>query len=94
MHRPCKRCDGAGRLPHFGHIHNGVCLSCRGAGQVRIMRVIREPYAFWNIADDLGNVLSRDNEKEAEALAQAWRAMGLITTITQRQGVRSKKVPA
>lgn len=30
--KPCKRCEGSGRLSHFGHVHNGVCLACKGAG--------------------------------------------------------------
>lgn len=30
--KPCKRCEGKGRLAHFGHVNNGVCLDCKGAG--------------------------------------------------------------
>lgn len=30
--KECKRCEGKGRLAHFGHVHNGVCLKCKGSG--------------------------------------------------------------
>ena len=28
----CDRCDGVGRLPHYGHIASGVCFACQGSG--------------------------------------------------------------
>ena len=30
----CSKCDGTGRLPHYGHIANGVCFECGGTGKV------------------------------------------------------------
>jgi hypothetical protein len=30
--KECKRCEGKGRLAHFGHVNNGVCLDCKGSG--------------------------------------------------------------
>lgn len=28
--KPCGRCQGTGSLPHFGHVHGGVCFRCAG----------------------------------------------------------------
>lgn len=36
--KPCKRCEGQGRLAHFGHVHNGVCLKCKGSGFLYVTR--------------------------------------------------------
>ena len=30
----CGKCDGTGRLPHYGHIASGVCFDCQGSGKV------------------------------------------------------------
>src|SRR5882762_7207144 len=30
--KPCPRCGGTGRLERFGHVHQGVCFKCEGAG--------------------------------------------------------------
>lgn len=30
----CPKCSGARKLHHFGHIHNGTCFLCAGAGRV------------------------------------------------------------
>ena len=30
----CDRCDGTGRVPHYGHIANGICFQCQGSGKV------------------------------------------------------------
>jgi len=32
----CPKCDGKGRLPHYGHIASGVCFACGGSGSGRI----------------------------------------------------------
>lgn len=29
----CKRCEGTGLIPHYGHIANGVCFACKGTGK-------------------------------------------------------------
>lgn len=31
----CIKCDGKGKLEAFGHIANGDCFACKGAGQVK-----------------------------------------------------------
>ena len=28
----CGRCSGAGYFAHYGHVYNGVCFGCNGAG--------------------------------------------------------------
>ena len=28
---PCRRCVGAGHLPNYNHVQNGVCFECGGA---------------------------------------------------------------
>ena len=28
----CGRCSGAGYIAHYGHVYNGVCFGCNGAG--------------------------------------------------------------
>ena len=30
----CAKCNGTGRLGHYGHIANGVCFDCQGTGKV------------------------------------------------------------
>jgi hypothetical protein len=30
----CSKCDGTGRLGHYGHIANGVCFDCQGTGTI------------------------------------------------------------
>lgn len=30
----CPKCQGAGHIPGFEHVHNGVCFQCRGAGSI------------------------------------------------------------
>lgn len=30
----CDRCDGVGRLPHYGHVASGVCFACQGSGKL------------------------------------------------------------
>jgi len=30
----CGKCDGTGRLGHYGHIANGVCFDCGGSGKI------------------------------------------------------------
>lgn len=29
----CPRCGGKGEIPYYGHVDNGVCFYCRGAGK-------------------------------------------------------------
>ena len=29
---PCRRCNGRGSLPHYGHVLRGVCFRCNGSG--------------------------------------------------------------
>lgn len=30
----CSRCGGLGNIPHYGHVYNGVCFKCHGAGRM------------------------------------------------------------
>lgn len=31
----CSKCDGAGRISAFSHVHEGVCFACNGTGRAR-----------------------------------------------------------
>lgn len=44
--KPCKRCEGKGRLAHFGHVNNGVCLSCHGKGFTFVTKKANKAYVM------------------------------------------------
>jgi hypothetical protein len=31
-YEPCWKCEGKGRIPHYMHIHDGICFKCCGTG--------------------------------------------------------------
>ena len=33
----CPRCDGKGHITYYGHIRDGVCFRCGGAGTVKFV---------------------------------------------------------
>lgn len=35
----CDRCGGTGKLPHFAHVHYGICFQCGGVG-VTMQKII------------------------------------------------------
>lgn len=35
---PCKRCNGTGWFPEFGHIQNGICFRCHGTKFEELIR--------------------------------------------------------
>lgn len=66
----CTRCDGTGRLAHFGHVHNGVCLKCRGAGKVAKTKRVKTVVDSYQVVWDYSKVeyFQQDKERAESAL--------------------------
>lgn len=50
----CPKCDGKGVLPGFGHINNGICFKCNGAGECAEPKRSSHSYARLFIAKYAG----------------------------------------
>ncbi|AEO14591.1 hypothetical protein MT_57049 [Pseudomonas phage phiPto-bp6g] len=66
----CSRCNGSGRLAHFGHVHNGVCLKCRGSGKVAKTKRVKTNVDSWQLIWDYSKIeyFQQDQEKAQNAL--------------------------
>ena len=63
----CNRCQGNGRLAHFGHVNNGVCLKCRGAGKVvKTKRVVTLEVHYTAVTDNGSRVMCGTDKARAE----------------------------
>lgn len=90
----CKRCEGKGRLAHFGHVNNGVCLKCRGAGKVVKTRRVTTIVLHYRAVDDRGNYVLCDEDKaRAEALVAEWAEMMVPATVEVREVKKVENVP-
>ena len=91
----CKRCEGKGRLAHFGHVDNGVCLKCRGTGQVMKMRnVVTFETHYHAVTDNGTRVLCDADKAKAEMLLAAWAEMNCPGTLEAREVKKTERVPA
>lgn len=91
----CKRCDGVGRLAHFGHVKNGVCLTCRGSGKVlKTRRVITLETHYIVVAFNGARVSCGTDKAKAEALHVEWIAMNCQGHIESREVKKTSHVPA
>jgi DnaJ-class molecular chaperone len=90
----CNRCDGTGRLPHFGHVNNGVCLKCRGAGKVvKTKRVVTIETHYHAVTDTGDRVYCDTDKARAEWLVAEWAAMNVEGTIETREVKKIDHVP-
>lgn len=90
----CKRCEGKGRLAHFGHVNNGVCLTCRGAGKVVKTRRVVTVVLHYRAVTDTNDVVYCDADKyRAEMLVAAWADQGVQGTVETREVRKVEHVP-
>jgi hypothetical protein len=78
----CGRCDGKGRIAHFGHVFSGVCFECNGGGGRKVTTVQAEQKKAHN------RVLAqaRKDRKEAEkAAAQETARVKWLESLTDTQ---------
>lgn len=91
----CKRCEGKGRLAHFGHVNNGVCLKCCGTGKVMKMRNVVTLVTHYRAVADNDTVVLCDTDKaRAEALVAEWATMNVQGAVETREVKKTEKVPA
>lgn len=91
----CKRCEGKGRLAHFGHVNNGVCLTCRGAGKVVKTRRIKTTVDSYQVVWDYSNIdYCQQDEARAEEILKSLIDMRVPAFIMVLQVVKTETVPA
>lgn len=80
----CDRCDGIGRLAHFGHVNNGVCLKCRGAKVViktkRVTTKVKH-YVADSSGKRTGDVLFKTDKEGAQNLVNIWKEQGITEAV-------------
>lgn len=90
----CKRCEGKGRLAHFGHVNNGVCLTCRGAGKVVKTKRVTTLVLHYRAVTDTDDVVYCDTDKaRAENLVAEWANQGVQGRVETREVKKVEKVP-
>jgi len=90
----CKRCDGKGRLAHFGHVKNGVCMRCNGSGQLlKTKRVTTLETHYTAVTFNGSRVHCGADKAEAEALHAAWIDMNCEGIIESREVKTTSNVP-
>lgn len=91
----CKRCEGKGRLAHFGHVNNGVCLKCGGAGKVlKTRRVVTMVSHYTAVTFNGARVPCGTDKARAEELHAAWTLMNCQGEIQVREVKKTEHVPA
>lgn len=89
----CKRCDGTGRLAHFGHVHNGVCLKCRGAGKVAKTKRLKTVVDSYQVVWDYSKIdyCQQDKQRAEEILESLINmrvpAFIMVTQVTKTETV-------
>ncbi len=92
--KQCTRCVGTGKVGNYAHVKGGVCFKCNGTGKQVVMKNERQQKVWWQAVDELGNRVDRKTQSEAEAIASAWRNMGLDATVIMKTSEVTIKVPA
>lgn len=92
---PCKRCEGTGRLAHFGHVQNGVCLRCKGSGKLlKTKRVTTVETHYTAVAFNGTPVPCGTDKAKAEMLHGEWIKMNCEGHIQSREVKKITHVPA
>lgn len=90
----CKRCEGKGRLAHFGHVNNGVCLTCRGAGKVVKTRRVKTTVDSYQVVWDYSKIdYCQQDKQRAEEILQSLIEMRVPAFLMRIQVVRTESVP-
>lgn len=90
----CKRCEGKGRLAHFGHVKNGVCLKCNGSGKVlKTKRVTTLETHYTAVTFNGSRVHCGTDKAKAEALHAEWIGMNCEGMIESREVNTTTHVP-
>lgn len=90
----CKRCEGKGRLAHFGHVNNGVCLNCKGAGKVlKTRRVVTFETHYTAVTFNGQRVQCGTDKERAEMLHAEWTKMNCQGQIESREVKKTQAVP-
>jgi RecJ-like exonuclease len=90
----CKRCEGKGRLAHFGHVNNGVCLTCRGAGKVVKTRRVKTTVNSYQVVWDYSKIdYCQDDKARAEEILRSLIDMRVPAFIMCLQVVKTESVP-
>lgn len=91
----CKRCEGKGRLAHFGHVNNGVCLTCRGAGKVVKTRRIKTTVNSYQVVWDYSKTdYCQQDKARAEEILKSLIDARVPAFIMCLQVVKTETVPA
>lgn len=90
----CKRCEGTGRLAHFGHVNNGVCLKCRGAGKVVKTRRIKTSVDSYMVVWDYSKIdYCQQDKQKADEILKSLIDMRVPAFIMCAQVVKTETVP-
>lgn len=95
IYNTCKRCEGKGRIAHFGHVNNGVCVKCKGAGKVlKTKRVTIIEIHYTAVTFNGSKVHCGTDKVRAEALHAEWTAANCQGEILTREVSKTTQVPA
>jgi DnaJ-class molecular chaperone len=93
--KTCNRCEGTGRLAHFGHVNNGVCIKCAGKGRVMVMKSIKTTETHYDAITFTGERVACGTDMEkAEMLTAAWSEMNCPGKIVARQVTKTERIAA
>jgi hypothetical protein len=81
-------------LAHFGHVNNGVCLKCKGAGVVvKTKRVVTIVTHYHAVTDNGSRVLCDTDKARAESLVAEWATMNVDGTVETREVKKIDYIP-
>ena len=91
----CKRCEGKGRLAHFGHRMNGVCLDCKGAGKVVKTKRVKIAVQYYTVVcAELGTRIQCGEDKaSADSHLAKILGYGCAAHIETREVTKTQAVP-
>lgn len=91
----CPRCEGTGRLAHFGHVHNGVCRRCHGSGRLAKTRITKVAVTVYDVVYDgkIGVPCGEDLARAQATLAALLDAR-VPAELVSREVTRTVRVPA
>lgn len=92
----CKRCEGKGRLAHFGHVNNGVCIKCKGAGRVMKTKRVKITETHFTVVYKCNGTRVQCGADKAKADKEMEYAAGILCEVelATREVIRTENVPA